>query len=219
MKFLPQKYRETQADWFGKRGISWHVSVITRRSQTGDLETQAFIHIAKNCSQDGDDVTAIMEHTLRHLKEEYPEIQEAVYRQDNAACYHGATMLTACHKMKDLTRISVKRVDFSDPQGGKGACDRKAASVKAHVRRYINEGHDVVSAEGFRDAIMSNSGMRGVRVCLVDLSGVKTSKPMTINGISLLNNFEYTDKRLTMRRAYDIGKGKSLNWSKLPGIY
>ena len=23
MKFLPQKYRESQADWFAKRGISW----------------------------------------------------------------------------------------------------------------------------------------------------------------------------------------------------
>ena len=31
MKFLPQKYRESQTDWFGKRGISWHVSVVYRR--------------------------------------------------------------------------------------------------------------------------------------------------------------------------------------------
>ena len=31
MKFLPQRYRESQADWFGKRGISWHISVVYRR--------------------------------------------------------------------------------------------------------------------------------------------------------------------------------------------
>ena len=50
--------------------------------------------------------------------------------------------------MKAKTGIAVQRVDFSDPQGGKGSCDRKAATVKAHVRRYINEGHDVSSCMG-----------------------------------------------------------------------
>lgn len=28
MKFLPRKYREDSQDWFGKRGISWHVAVV-----------------------------------------------------------------------------------------------------------------------------------------------------------------------------------------------
>ena len=27
MKFIPRNYRESQAHWFGKRGISWHISV------------------------------------------------------------------------------------------------------------------------------------------------------------------------------------------------
>lgn len=31
MKFLPKRYREPQADWFAKRGISWHISVIVRK--------------------------------------------------------------------------------------------------------------------------------------------------------------------------------------------
>ena len=32
------------------------------------------------------------------------------------------------------------RYDFSDPQAGKDVCDRRTAALKAHMRRYINEG-------------------------------------------------------------------------------
>ena len=44
MKFLPQLYRESQQDWFGKRGISWHISVVFRRVR-GELQSQSFVHI------------------------------------------------------------------------------------------------------------------------------------------------------------------------------
>ena len=33
MKFLPRKFRESQSDWFAKRGMSWHNTVVTRRAQ------------------------------------------------------------------------------------------------------------------------------------------------------------------------------------------
>lgn len=108
MKFLPQKYRETQADWFGKRGTSWHISVAVRKTSSGEpLQQQAFVHIVKNCSQETDTVIALMEHTLRTIKTENPEIDTAYYRHDNAGCYHSASLLTACHLMKDATGIKV----------------------------------------------------------------------------------------------------------------
>ena len=31
MKFLPRKFRESQSDWFGKRGIPWHISLAVTR--------------------------------------------------------------------------------------------------------------------------------------------------------------------------------------------
>ncbi|CAH3156177.1 unnamed protein product, partial [Pocillopora meandrina] len=38
------------------------------------------------------------------------------------------------------------RNDFSDPQGGKGICDRQAATIKGDIGRYVNEGSDVTTA-------------------------------------------------------------------------
>lgn len=145
MKFLPQKYRETQTDCFGKRGISWHNSVVVKRNTDRKLERQAFVHIVKTCSQDSNAVVAIMEHTLHNLKTEQPEIRTAYFRQDNAGCYKSARMLAACRIMRKKTRINVRRVDFSSPQGSKAPCDRKAATIKAHVRCFDSEGHDVLT--------------------------------------------------------------------------
>ena len=108
MKFLPQKYRETQADWFGKRGISWHISVAVHKCRNGNLLQQIYVHIIDKCrSQDTTAVIAIMEHTLRSIKEENCEIDMAYFRQDNAGCYHSAEILVASHFMKQATGIEV----------------------------------------------------------------------------------------------------------------
>ena len=130
MKFLPMKYRETQSNWYAKRGISWHLSV-TARKRNGMFESQTFVHIIENASQDSSEVVRIIEHTLSSLKKEYPNITTAFLRQDNAGCYHSSALIAFCTLMKTNTGIEVARVDFSDPQGGKGACDRKAATIKA----------------------------------------------------------------------------------------
>ena len=38
MKFLPASFRETQRDWFGKKGKSWHVTVAVTKSDSEDIE-------------------------------------------------------------------------------------------------------------------------------------------------------------------------------------
>ena len=155
-------------------------------------------------------VMRIVEHTLRTLKNEHPELTTAFLRQDNAGCYHSAEMLASCAQMKTKTGIAVQRVDFSDPQGGKGSCDRKAATVKAHVRRYINEGHDVLNANDFMNAILSNGGIPNVRVVVVDASATERNVQVSVKwvGINSLNNFLYSDNVITVWRAFDVGEGK-----------
>ena len=122
--------------------------------------------------------------------------------------------------MGAATGIHVKRVDFSDPQGGKGPCDRKAATIKAHVRRYINEGHDVLTARDFKDAVLSYGGVKGVRVALVTDASQQPQQELSgrWNEISFLNNFLYQKDCVTVWKAFDIGQGKTIPWSQLQGI-
>ena len=65
------------------------------------------------CRTAANAVVGVLNHILRTLRKEHPEINKAYLRSDNGGCYH--------------------MIDFSDPQGGKGPCDRKAATIKAHV--------------------------------------------------------------------------------------
>ena len=136
MKFPPQLYHESQQDCFVKRRISWHISVVFRRVR-GELQSQSFVHIIQQCNQDSTCIILIMQHVFKTLKAERPEITTAFYRQDNAGCYQCANTILACPVIGKSTGIQVSRLDFSDPQGGKGPADRLAATCKSHIRIYI----------------------------------------------------------------------------------
>ena len=118
--------------------------------------------------------------------------------------------------MKFNTGISVPRVDFSDPQGGKGGCDRKASTIKAHVHRYVNGGRDVQNAQEFKTVILSNGGINGVHVAVVDAAVATCELPQVeLDGVSMLNNFEFSSDAVTIWRAFDLGQGKQRRKSKL----
>ena len=80
MKYLPRKYRESQTDWFGKRGIPWHLTVATRR-EGGELQMLTFAHIFKSCSQDSSAVLAVMADVIRQLKIVMPGLKIVYYRR------------------------------------------------------------------------------------------------------------------------------------------
>lgn len=193
MKLLPKTFRETQADWFAKRGMSWHISVVMRKIN-GKLQQQTLVHIVENNNQESETVIKIVKHCLKQIKKDYPEITTAFMRQDNAGCYHSSMMLIACRDMSTESGIAIKQVDCSDPQGGKGPCDRKAATIKAHVRHCVNEGHDVLTHSDFKDAMLSFGGVRGVRVVLFNSTGsdqqLSSDSPTDrLVGVSTFNNF------------------------------
>lgn len=145
IKLLPQRYRETQSDWFRERGILWHISVVVRRVN-GQPRTQTFVHILQSCNQGNSTVILLLEHGLWTQKTDNPGIQYTYFRQDNVGCYHSATIIAAILPSKLSSGVSVLVVDFSEPQGGKGQADRMSATCKNHIRRYINDGHDVTTA-------------------------------------------------------------------------
>ena len=113
----------------------------------------------------------------------------------------------------DAAGVAVIRNDFSDPQGGKGVCDRQAATIKGDIGRYVNEGNDVMNGEQLKTAIESGEGTTGVKASYVAANTSRTTS-VKWDGISLLNNFQYEENGV---RAFNVGPGKLFPWATFEG--
>ena len=212
MKFLPLRYREQMRDFFGKRGKSWHISCVIEK-QEERFSVQCFVHLFEQCKQDWFAVASIIESLLKTVKTEQPFITEALLRSDNGACYHNAPLLFALPAIGSRTGIQIKRYDFSEPQAGKDICDRKIAPMKAHIRRYVNERHDVVTAAEMKEALESHGGITGCRAAVAKINTAnETGGTNKLKGISKLNNFEFTEAGIRVWCAYQIGLGSLVTY-------
>jgi len=121
MKYLPRKYRESQTDWFGKRGIPWHVSVAFRKRDE-HIESLTFCHIFKSCTQDSSAVLAVMANVIKQLESTMPQMDTVFHRQDNAGCYHCGASIVCASIIGRQQGVAIRRLDFSDAQGAGQGC-------------------------------------------------------------------------------------------------
>jgi len=106
---------------------------------------------------------------------------------------------------------------------GKGACDRKAATIKVHMRAYLNSGHDIESPDQMYDAMTSSGGIPSVSVTLGDSVTAAQAGPYKIDRVSVLSNIAYTAEGIRVWRAYKIGPVKliavaEVNSAELPAL-
>jgi hypothetical protein len=214
MKYLPRKFRESQSDWFGKCGIPWHITVAIRRAANGNLEMMTLVHLFESGNQDNCAVLAILNDVFCQLKVIMPELQSVHLRQDNASCYHCALTIVTASQVARINDLTLSSMDFSDPQGGKGSCDRKAATIKSHMTVHLNSGHDIETATQMKEAIYSLGGISGVEVRLCGPAAFKVAKTVKLEGVSLVNNIQFSEMGMQVWRAYNIGPGKLIKWGK-----
>ena len=125
MEFLQMKHHEKQSDWFGKRGLSWHIStVITKNASSGRVELNSYGNIFDSCQQDWYAVWLISENKLEVVKKDHLQITQVSLRSDEAGCYHNNFLLAAVGYAGKQVGLNVTQYDFSEPQYGKKVCDR-----------------------------------------------------------------------------------------------
>ena len=135
MKWLPQKYRQGQSDFFEEHGLSWHISVVVHKSEqlTSDDDESTddnnaytcliFVHVFDHCMQESEFVMALLRDVLLRVQQVDRNIKFAYIRSDNAGCYHSAQAVPSLPKTSYESGIQIRHIDFCDPQGGIGPCD------------------------------------------------------------------------------------------------
>lgn len=75
MKFLPLSGHVPKMEWFGQRGMPWHISHVIARDNTGrSYRTRLYIHVFDTVAQDSPAVIAILHSVLKQIKRELPHI-------------------------------------------------------------------------------------------------------------------------------------------------
>ena len=110
------------------------------------FQTRTFNHLFDECNQNWFSVTSIIEDSLTTVKRQGSRLNEAFLRSDNAGCYHCAFLLPSLPSLGQRIGVRIASYDFSEAQAGKDICNHRAAALKSHIRRYINEGNDVKTA-------------------------------------------------------------------------
>ena len=94
-------------------------------------------------------------------------------------------------------------------------CDRIISPLNCAVRRYCNEGHDILLAVDMHGALKARP-VKGytAAVCEVDRSDQEI-KVNRISNFSTFHNFSYEETGLRMWKANNMGNGKLVLWSEL----
>ena len=201
------KFREKQSEWFGKRGLSWHISsVIFKDENSKEAVVQSYAHLFDFCTQDWYSVASILEDLLVKFKYTHPSISQVYLRSDEAGCYHNNSLITALPSIGERTGILVKRFDHSKPQHGKDICDRILCPMKAAIRTFCNEGHDIVTANDIHTALKERL-VKGTTAAVgsVDESN-KNAEVKKLEGFSKFHNFSFEGEGIRVWRFSETAK-------------
>ena len=156
---------------------------------------------------------SILENLLSTVKTSNPGIKKAYLRSDEAGCYHNSKLVSSFRELGCLQDVEVLRYDHSEPQSGKDMCDRILCPMKSSIRRYCNEGHDVVSAQDMHTALKERP-VKGTTatVCIIKEQHI-TLEINRIPNFSNLHNFEFSQEGLRIWKAFNVGPGKFIPWS------
>ena len=128
-----------------------HVSAVIFKTEDG-FEIQCYVHLFNSCTQNWFSIASIIEHVLSMVKNQNPKIINCVL--EKWQCWLQSQQSTS----PSLTWYWYENWHLCTT-----VCDRKISPMKGHIRRFVNEKNDVLSAEDMKRALESHGGVKGCK--------------------------------------------------------
>jgi hypothetical protein len=148
MKLDPIYYREKTVDHYGKRGMSWHGSMIQyytmedlQGTSTPMLNKVYLDHMVDNENkQDKFAVFSIVEAIILAIKKKMPYIEKITFQSDNAGCYQNTMLMLLLPCLSYANGIEISRLIHTETQDGKSVLDAHFARSMQLITSWCKEG-------------------------------------------------------------------------------
>ncbi len=168
MKYTPMMYRESQQNYFGKRGMAWHGSMLiycdpslsNEETEEKEKRVHYFDQIIENDTvQDFTSVACCLESAIQCIQRQFPFLKRLILVSDNAKCYSGSGLLGVIVALSITSGIKIERIVHGEAGEGKSELDAHFGCAYAWLERYVNAGHDVLKPRDVVEGLRSYGGI------------------------------------------------------------
>ncbi|CAF1620938.1 unnamed protein product [Adineta ricciae] len=230
-KILPQKHREPQSAYFGKKGMSvlmgsfvWKDQVTRLASEsttTTNLSlptysTDSYIVAITGAAQTELDTLSAGEIITKQFKTDHPHIKKLHKRTDNAGNF-------SSHSTPEVEKVICERMgielltrDYSEVQKGEDICNRMFGVNKARMRSWEASGNDLLSAIDIKEGMEYAGGIKHTKVAVAEIvAGQGYLEKTNIPNVSTLRSIRYGSENMNVFKATSVGTGFEIPYKQL----
>ena len=204
-KFLAQKFRELQQDYFGKKGMSQQVDVIYLK-QDNEVKKYVYFTLLQKCEQNLTYTLSVAYFSCQKIKADFPTVKNVYKKSDNTWCYAAnGYFLGEYHilKEKDLTLI---RHDFNELQRGKDQWDRESAVAQHCSTIYLNASHDIQIVQDVKNSLLFMRAVKNSEVSVIEIDSSQNElETQSIENISDYHSVDFEDNTISFWNYYQVG--------------
>ena len=115
--------------------------------ENGTVKKHTYFTIAYRSDQDIKDTLSLGDYVVKEFSKDFLDVKELYCKSNNAGCYHGNPYPVSIYKICKQNSITLERLEYNEPQKRKDHCDWHSDLARNALRRYVDEGNDVASAE------------------------------------------------------------------------